>query len=72
MRKAKDDINGHKDKSVKVRKKSKSSGHHPALCKDCAQSNKCNIQKVSRLTFDTNNIASPIWYNNNVTSNSSV
>ncbi|CAH2106214.1 unnamed protein product [Euphydryas editha] len=49
VRKAKDDVNGHKDKSLKVRKKSKSSGHHPALCKDCAQSNKCNIQKESKM-----------------------
>ncbi|CAG9584805.1 unnamed protein product [Danaus chrysippus] len=48
VRKVKDD-NGHKDKSVKVRRKAKSSAHHPSLCKDCAQSNKCNIQKESKM-----------------------
>ncbi|XP_037293759.1 voltage-dependent T-type calcium channel subunit alpha-1G isoform X2 [Manduca sexta] len=48
VRKAKDDVNGHKDKSGKTRRKTKSS-HHPTLCKDCAQSNKCNLQKESKM-----------------------
>ncbi|CAH0723262.1 unnamed protein product, partial [Brenthis ino] len=47
--KAKDDINGHKEKAIKGRRKTKSSTHHPSLCKDCAQSNKCNIQKESKM-----------------------
>ncbi|KAL0893243.1 hypothetical protein ABMA27_014844 [Loxostege sticticalis] len=46
VRKAKDDVNGHKDK--RSRRKNKSA-HHPTLCKDCAQSNKCNIQKESKM-----------------------
>lgn len=48
VRKAKDDVNGHKEKAIKSHRKSKSSAHHPTLCKDCAQSNKCNLQKVSQ------------------------
>lgn len=47
VRKAKD-VDGHKEKSIKSRRKTKSSAHHPTLCKDCAQSNKCNLQKVSK------------------------
>jgi hypothetical protein len=46
VRRTKDDVNGHKDKT-KSRRKTKSAAHHPTLCRDCAQSNKCNIQKVS-------------------------
>ncbi|XP_064071851.1 voltage-dependent T-type calcium channel subunit alpha-1G-like isoform X2 [Vanessa tameamea] len=55
VRKAKDDVNGHKDKTVKVRRKTKASAHHPSLCKDCAQSNKCNIQKESKMLANTEN-----------------
>ncbi|KAI8436176.1 hypothetical protein MSG28_004255 [Choristoneura fumiferana] len=49
VRKAKDDVNGHKDKVIRSRRKTTSSGHHPTLCKDCAQSNKCNLQKESKM-----------------------
>ncbi|XP_052740095.1 voltage-dependent T-type calcium channel subunit alpha-1G [Bicyclus anynana] len=49
VRKAKDDVNGQKDKVIKSRRKTKNSSHHPSLCKDCAQSNKCNIQKESKM-----------------------
>nr|XP_049699863.1 voltage-dependent T-type calcium channel subunit alpha-1G isoform X3 [Helicoverpa armigera] len=49
VRKAKDDVNGHKEKAMKSRRKTKSSAHHPTLCKDCAQSNKCNLQKESKM-----------------------
>ncbi|CAB3224354.1 unnamed protein product [Arctia plantaginis] len=49
VRKAKDDVNGHKEKTIRSRRKTKSSVHHPTLCKDCAQSNKCNIQKESKM-----------------------
>lgn len=52
VRKAKDDVNGHKEKAIKSHRKTKSSAHHPTLCKDCAQSNKCNLQKVSRTLKD--------------------
>ncbi|XP_053607628.1 voltage-dependent T-type calcium channel subunit alpha-1G-like isoform X3 [Plodia interpunctella] len=51
VRKAKDDVNGHKDKA-KARRKAKATAHqshHPTLCKDCAQSNKCNLQKESKM-----------------------
>ncbi|XP_041977978.1 voltage-dependent T-type calcium channel subunit alpha-1G [Aricia agestis] len=46
IRKAKDE-NGHKDKTQSRRKVK--SNHHPTLCKDCAQSNKCNLQKESKM-----------------------
>ncbi|CAH2037210.1 unnamed protein product, partial [Iphiclides podalirius] len=52
VRKAKDDVNGHKEKAMKSKRKStksRSSAHHPTLCKDCAQSNKCNLQKESKM-----------------------
>ncbi|XP_052759343.1 voltage-dependent T-type calcium channel subunit alpha-1G [Galleria mellonella] len=49
VRRTKDDVNGHKDKQSRGRRKTKSSAHHPTLCKDCAQSNKCNIQKESKM-----------------------
>ncbi|KAJ0177332.1 hypothetical protein K1T71_007341 [Dendrolimus kikuchii] len=49
VRRAKDDVNGHKDKAMRTRRKTKSSTHHPTLCKDCAQSNKCNLQKESKM-----------------------
>ncbi|XP_045772342.1 voltage-dependent T-type calcium channel subunit alpha-1G-like isoform X3 [Maniola jurtina] len=49
VRKAKDDVNGQKDKASRSRRKTKNSSHHPSLCKDCAQSNKCNIQKESKM-----------------------
>ncbi|CAH2234985.1 jg18984 [Pararge aegeria aegeria] len=49
VRKAKDDVNGQKDKVSRSRRKTKNSSHHPSLCKDCAQSNKCNIQKESKM-----------------------
>ncbi|RVE51646.1 hypothetical protein evm_003778, partial [Chilo suppressalis] len=49
VRKAKEDVNGQKDKAAKPRRRQKSSSHHPKLCKDCAQSNKCNIQKESKM-----------------------
>ncbi|XP_062529385.1 voltage-dependent T-type calcium channel subunit alpha-1G isoform X1 [Bombyx mori] len=56
VRKAKDDVNGHKDKAMKTKRKSKSS-HHPTLCKDCAQSNKCNIQKESKMLASNAGVA---------------
>ncbi|XP_014366903.2 voltage-dependent T-type calcium channel subunit alpha-1G isoform X2 [Papilio machaon] len=49
VRKAKDDVNGHKEKAMKSKRKTRSSTHHPTLCKDCAQSNKCNLQKESKM-----------------------
>ncbi|CAK1547322.1 unnamed protein product [Leptosia nina] len=49
IRKAKDDSNTNKDKIIKSRRKQKPVSHNPTLCKDCAQSNKCNLQKESKL-----------------------
>ncbi|XP_075973762.1 voltage-dependent T-type calcium channel subunit alpha-1G-like isoform X2 [Anticarsia gemmatalis] len=49
VRKTKDNVNGHKEKAMRSRRKTKSSTHHPTLCKDCAQSNKCNLQKESKM-----------------------
>ncbi|XP_045485298.1 voltage-dependent T-type calcium channel subunit alpha-1G isoform X2 [Pieris rapae] len=49
VRKAKDDPNN-KEKVMKSKKrKPKSATHNSTLCKDCAHSNKCNIQKESKL-----------------------
>ncbi|XP_072931859.1 voltage-dependent T-type calcium channel subunit alpha-1G-like [Epargyreus clarus] len=52
---AKDDVNGHKEKAIRSRRKTRSSAHHPSLCKDCAQSNKCNIQKESKMLANNTN-----------------
>ncbi|XP_038212095.1 voltage-dependent T-type calcium channel subunit alpha-1G-like [Zerene cesonia] len=55
VRKAKDDPSGNKDKVIKSRRKPKSVAHNPTLCKDCAQSNKCNLQKESKMLANTAN-----------------
>ncbi|CAG4983343.1 unnamed protein product [Colias eurytheme] len=55
VRKAKDDPSGNKDKVIKSRRKPKSVTHNPTLCKDCAQSNKCNLQKESKMLANTAN-----------------
>ncbi|XP_049868678.1 voltage-dependent T-type calcium channel subunit alpha-1G-like isoform X2 [Pectinophora gossypiella] len=52
VRRAKGDPNASKEKNIKSRRKTKS-GHHPTLCKDCAQSNKCNLQKESKMLANT-------------------
>ncbi|XP_063362295.1 voltage-dependent T-type calcium channel subunit alpha-1G-like isoform X2 [Cydia amplana] len=59
VRKAKDDVNGHKDKTIRSRRKTTSSGHHPTLCKDCAQSNKCNLQKESKMLANNTGVDAP-------------
>ncbi|GBP02086.1 hypothetical protein EVAR_73095_1 [Eumeta japonica] len=49
VRKTKDDVNGHKEKVMRSRRKVRTTTHHPTLCRDCAQSNKCNLQKESKM-----------------------
>ncbi|CAG9133396.1 unnamed protein product [Plutella xylostella] len=49
VRRTKDHVNGNKEKLMRSRKRTRTSIHHPTLCKDCAQSNKCNIQKESKM-----------------------
>ncbi|XP_026324776.1 voltage-dependent T-type calcium channel subunit alpha-1G [Hyposmocoma kahamanoa] len=57
VRRAKDDVNGHKEKAMRSRRKPKPS-HHPTLCKDCAQSNKCNLQKESKMLANNTTVSS--------------
>ncbi|VVC89033.1 unnamed protein product [Leptidea sinapis] len=54
VRKAKGETSSNKEKAMKSRRKPRTN-HNSSLCKDCAQSNKCNLQKESKMLASNTN-----------------